>query len=50
MREVIKVIVSFIVWSLGAVFVLGVMITATALDFFGDLEDGTDEHGKDSIR
>lgn len=43
MKEVLKIIISFLVWSVGAVFTLGFVVTVAAVNFFKDFSEGTDD-------
>lgn len=46
MKEVLQIIIGVVLWIIGAVFVLGLYITAAAVEFFEDLTEGTGEHKK----
>lgn len=50
MKEVLKIIISFLIWSVGAVFMLGFAVTVAAVNFFKDFSEGTDDskRGKDN--
>lgn len=43
MKEVLKIIISFFIWSVGAVFMLGFAVTVAAVNFFKDFSEGTDD-------
>lgn len=42
MKEVLKIILSFLIYTVGAVFMLGFTITVAAVNFFKDIAEGTD--------
>ena len=50
MKDIIKIIISFLIWSVGAVFMLGFAVTVAAVNFFKDFSEGTDDgkRGKDN--
>ena len=50
MKEVLKIIISFLVWSVGAVFTLGFVVTVAAVNFFKDFSEGTDDESRDNRR
>lgn len=43
MKDIIKIIISFLIWSVGAVFMLGFAVTVAAVNFFKDFSEGTDD-------
>ena len=43
LKEVLKIIISFLIWSVGAVFMLGFAVTVAAVNFFKDFSEGTDD-------
>ena len=45
MKEFLKIILSFIVWSVGAVFMLGLLVSIAVFDFFKDFSERTDNGG-----
>lgn len=50
MKDIIKIIISFLIWSVGAVFMLGFAVTVAAVNFFKDFSEGSDDgkRGKDN--
>lgn len=42
-KDIIKIIISFLIWSVGAVFMLGFAVTVAAVDFFKDFSEGSDD-------
>lgn len=50
MKEILKVLLALLAWFAGVVMLLGLMITAKALDFFADISEGRNEHGENKIR
>lgn len=42
MKEVIKIILSIIVWGVGALAVFGLVVVTAVLDIFKDISEGVD--------
>ena len=42
MKDIIKIIISFLIWSVGAIFTLGFVVTVAAVNFFKDITEGSD--------